>query len=258
MPPNPRVRFFQPTRSFERSGGQSTFISPLSGTQSLGDGLYMINPLEAFYGKNNPLEILRQQAISTGEMARLAEARGSHEAKRRYGMLGSALEDAVLAAAQRNEDMRLLYQVNSGGRPAGAASFQKGDVYGLGTKDLMDLDFTGPEAGTLHSLGVLGTTDGDRALLPGYRFIQKAQDALGNDNMYLETINQPDFSNLEYYFNLGARPVGRRSGNENPFYEFKTRARREPATDNPDQLRLEGFRRGGRVQGVLAKLQGQR
>lgn len=248
MPPNPRVRFFQPTRSFERSGGQSTFISPLSGTQSLGDGLYMINPLEASYGKENPLAILRRQAIEMENMSRVAERQRAEDAKRRYGMVASALEDAAMAGDRytTNPDMRLLYQVNSGGRPAGAASFQKGDVYGLGTKDLMDLDFTGPEAGTLHSLGVLGTTDGDRALLPGYRFIQKAQDALGNDNLYLETINKPDFSNLEYYFNLGARPVGRRSGNENPFYEFKTRARREPSADNPDQLRLEGFRRGGR------------
>lgn len=245
-----KLRLFPPTRSVERSGGQSTFLPVMSGTQRLGGGLYMINPLEASYGKENPLALIRRQAIEMENMSRMAERLRNEDAKRRYGMVASALEDAAMAGGQftANPEMRLLYQVNSAGRPAGAASFQKGDVYGLGKQsmnDLMDLDFTAAEPGTLHSLGVLGATDGDRSLMTGQRFIQRAQDALGNDNVFFETINKPEFSNIEYYYKLGARPTGRKSGNGNPFYEFRNRARREPEEANPDQLRLEGFRRGG-------------
>ncbi len=242
-----RVQLLAPTRSVERTGGQGTFLAPFSGTQNLGDGVYYINPYEASFGKSNPLEILRQQANKMSDMAGVAEHLGNNDAKRRYGMLDSALEDAVLAGMQKNEDMRLLMQVDKRGSPVGAATFQKGDVYGLGTKDrdLMDLDFSGPEPGTLHSLGVLGMESEGRPMMPGLRYIQKAQDMLGNDNMFFETINKPDHSNLEYYFNLGARPTGKSSSSGNPYYEFKKRAARGAPTPDAAQLRLEGFRRGG-------------
>jgi len=254
----PRVQLLAPTRSVERTGGQGTFLAPFSGTQSLGDGVYYINPYEASYGKSNPLEIIKQQALKMSDMAGVAEALGNHEAKRRYGMLDSALEDAWLAGMQKNEDMRLLMQVNKSGSPVGAATFQKGDVYGLGTKDrdLMDLDFTGPEPGTLHSLGVLGMESEGRPMMPGLRYIQKAQDMLGNDNMFFETINKPDHSNLEYYFKLGARPTGKSSSSGNPYYEFKKRAAREPEGPNPKQLRLEGFAGGGMAR--ISKLSRQK
>lgn len=251
MPPKiPRVQFVAPNRSFERSGGQSTFLSPLSGTQRLGDGVYLINPHEASYGKENPLSILRQQAMNMSNMARRAEKRGLEDPRRRYGMLESALEDATMAGNKLspNEEMRLLMQVNSGGSPVGAAAFQKGDVYGLDNKDMMDLDFTGPEPGTLHSLGVLGATEGDRPFMSGTEYIQRVQDSLGNNNAFFETINKPEFSNIEYYYNLGARPTGRTRVGGNPFYEFKKRAAREPEPENTDQMRLEGFRRGGLAQ----------
>lgn len=245
MPKIPRVQFLAPMRSVERTGGQSTFLHPLAGTQKLGNGVYFINPHEASYSRNSPLEILRQQTQNMGNMARRAERAGLEEPKRRYGMLESALDDAVLAAAQQNEEMRLLMQVDSRGSPVGAATFQKGDVYGLSNKDLMDLDFTGPEPGTLHSLGVLGAVEDGKKFLRGQDYIRKAQDMLGNDNLYFETINKPEFSNLEYYYNLGARPTGKVRAGGNPFYEFKKRAAREPEGPNPKQLRLEGFRRGG-------------
>lgn len=251
MPPRiPRVQFLAPTRSVERTGGQGTFLPPLSGTQRLGDGVYFINPHEASYGKENPLSILRQQAMHMSDMARRAERAGLEDPRRRYGMIESALEDADMAGNKLspNEEMRLLMQVDSRGSPVGAATFQKGDVYGLSNKDAMDLDFTGPEPGTLHSLGVLGQTEGGKPFLRGQDYIQKVQDMLGNDNLFFETINKPEFSNVEYYYNLGARDTGKKRSGGNPFYEFKNRAVREPEEPSMDQLRLEGFRRGGLVQ----------
>lgn len=251
MPPKiPRVQIHAPTKTFERSGGQSTFISPLSGVRNLGQGTYLINPVEASYGREHPLAILRQHMQELGSMARRAELSGEEVAKRKYGMLESALEDATMAGNKYtpNEEMRLLMQLGSDGRPVGGVSFQKGDVYGLSSKDLMDLDFTGPEPGTMHSLGVLGATEPDRKFLSGTQFIQRAQDMLGNDNVFFETISKPEFSNTDYYEMLGARPTGKTRSGGNPFYEFKKRAAREAPTPDDTQLRLEGFRRGGLVQ----------
>lgn len=248
MPPKiPRVQIHQPTKTFERSGGQSTFISPLSGVRNFGQGTYLINPVEASYGREHPLAILRQHMQELSDMARRAELLGEEEAKRRYGMLESALEDATLASnsVAPNEEMRLLMQVNSNGRPVGAASFQKGDVYGLSNKDLMDLDFTAPEPGTLHSLGVLGQLEGGKGFKRGEEYIRQVQDMLGNDNVFFETINKPEFSNLEYYYNLGARPTGKVRVGGNPFYEFKRRAQREPQKPDAKQMRLPGFAGGG-------------
>lgn len=246
------VKKFPITRSFERTGGQSTFLHQLGGTRNLGNGVYQINPVEASYAKESPLVLLARQAKDLGHRATMAEERGNEVAKRRYGMLESALEDAVMAGSKHspNEEMRLLLQLGSNGSPVGGASYQKGDVYGLGAKDLMDLDFTGSEPGTLHSLGVLGATEPGKTFLTGTQLIQKAQDALGSDHMYLQTIDQPKYSNIEYYYNLGARPTGRRQLGGNPFYEFKSRAAREPEPENPDQLRLPGFAEGG----ALSKL----
>jgi hypothetical protein len=242
-----KLSLFAPTKTFERSGGQSTFIHPAAGTRNLGRGTYLINPVEASYSKESPLTLLRKHQMDMSRMARLAETRGNEEARRKYGMLESALEDAVMAGGKysENPDMRLLMQVDQGGKPIGAASFQKGDAYGLSNKDAMDLDFTGPEPGTLHSLGVLGQTENGKPFLRGQDYIQKVQDMLGNDNLFFETINKPEFSNVEYYYNLGARPTGKKRAGGNPFYEFKGRAAREPSAENLDQLRLEGFRRGG-------------
>lgn len=248
MPSNLKaIQKILPTKSFERSGGQSTFLSQLGGTRNLGDGVYYINPVEASYAKENPLAILKRHAMELGHKATMAEALKNEVAKRRYGMLESALEDATMAGNKYtpNEEMRLLMQLGSDGRPVGGVSFQKGDVYGLSSKDLMDLDFTGPEPGTMHSLGVLGATEPDRKFLSGTQFIQRAQDMLGNDNVFFETISKPEFSNTDYYEMLGARPTGKTRSGGNPFYEFKKRAAREAPTPDDTQLRLEGFRRGG-------------
>lgn len=256
MPPRvPRVQYLQPTRSFERSGGQATFLHPLAGTRSLGDGVYAINPHEASYGANNPLAILRQQAMNTGDMARVAEKLRLEDPRRKYGMVESALEDAVMAGNKLspNEEMRLLMQVDSSGRPVGAATYQKGDVYGLGSKD--SLDFTQPEPGTLHSLGVLGAQEDGKRFMRGQDYIQRVQDELGNPNLCFETINKPEFSNLEYYYNLGARPTGKVRTGGNPFYEFRERAAREAEEPNADQLRLPGFAGGGLIK-YLSSLHG--
>jgi hypothetical protein len=180
-------------------------------------------------------------------MARIAENQGAEVARRKYGMLESALEDASNAGGKwsENPEMRLLMQVDSGGKPVGAASFQKGDVYGISNKDIMDMDFTGPEPGTLHSLGVLGQTEGGVPFKRGEEYIRQAQDMLGNDNLLFETINKPEFSNLEYYYNLGARPTGKKRNGGNPFYEFTQRAEREAPEVNENQLRLPGMAKGG-------------
>lgn len=250
MPPRvPRVQYLQPTRSFERSGGQATFLHPLAGTQRLENGAYLITPHEASYRQHNPLEILRQQAMNTGNMARIAEKLRLEDPRRKYGMVESALEDAVMAGNKLspNEEMRLLMQVDSSGKPVGAATFQKGDVYGLGSKD--SLDFTQPEPGTLHSLGVLGAQEDGKQFMTGKDYINKAQDLLGNPNLYFETINKPEFSNLEYYYNLGARPTGKVRTGGNPFYEFKDRAAKEAEEPSTDQLRLPGFAGGGAIDG---------
>lgn len=246
MPPK-LTKLFPPTKTFERSGGQSTFIHPPAGTRNLGRGTYLINPAEASYSKESPLALLRKMQMDMSSMARRAENLGEEDAKRRYGMIESALEDATMAGNKfsPNEEMRLLMQVDSGGKPVGAATFQRGDAYGLGNKDFTDLDFTGTEPGTLHSLGVLGATENGKPFMRGQDYIQKVQDMLGNDNVFFETINKPEFSNLEYYYNLGARPTGRTRGGGNPFYEFKQRAEREATEPNTDQLRLPGMKKGG-------------
>jgi hypothetical protein len=203
--------------------------------------------VEASYSKESPLTILRKHQMDMSRMARIAENQGAEVARRKYGMLESALEDASNAGGKwsENPEMRLLMQVDSGGKPVGAASFQKGDVYGISNKDIMDMDFTGPEPGTLHSLGVLGQTEGGVPFKRGEEYIRQAQDMLGNDNLLFETINKPEFSNLEYYYNLGARPTGKKRNGGNPFYEFTQRAEREAPEVNENQLRLPGMAKGG-------------